>query len=53
MLVGNKSDLRYLRAVSTEEAAALAAKHKIAFVETSALDSSGVEDAFTSLISGE
>ena len=47
MLVGNKSDLRHLRAVSTDEATAFAEKHSLlAFVETSALDSTGVETAF-------
>ncbi len=46
MLVGNKSDLRHLRAVSTEEAMAFAESNGIAFIETSALDSTGVESAF-------
>jgi len=46
MLVGNKSDLRHLRAVSTEEAMAFAESNGIAFIETSALDSTGVEQAF-------
>merc|ERR1719440_2049590 len=46
MLVGNKSDLRHLRAVSTEEAMQFAEKHNLAFIETSALDSTNVELAF-------
>ncbi|XP_045076093.1 RAB11a, member RAS oncogene family, like [Coregonus clupeaformis] len=46
MLVGNKSDLRHLRAVPTDEAKALAEKHGLSFLETSALDSSNVELAF-------
>ena len=46
MLVGNKSDLRGLRRVDKEEAAAFAARHDISFIETSALDMSGVEVAF-------
>ena len=46
MLVGNKSDLRHLRQVSRDEAIALADKHDLAFIETSALDSTGVEIAF-------
>jgi len=50
MLVGNKSDLKPLRAVSTEEAMAFAEKHSIAFIETSALDSSNVETAFHKVI---
>jgi small GTP-binding protein len=43
MLVGNKSDLRYLRAVSTEEAMAFAQQQGISFIETSALESTNVE----------
>mmetsp|Transcript_4219 Transcript_4219/g.9755 ORF Transcript_4219/g.9755 Transcript_4219/m.9755 type:complete len:219 (+) Transcript_4219:165-821(+) len=46
MLVGNKSDLRHLRAVQTAEAMAFAEAHDLAFIETSALDSTGVETAF-------
>ena len=46
MLVGNKSDLRHLRAVQTDEAMDFAEKHNLAFIETSALDSTGVETAF-------
>jgi len=46
MLVGNKSDLRHLRAVQTSEAMAFAEAHDLAFIETSALDSTGVETAF-------
>jgi len=50
MLVGNKSDLKPLRAVSQEEAMAFAEKRGIAFIETSALDSSNVETAFHKVI---
>ena len=50
MLVGNKSDLRHLRAVPKDEAIAFAEKHDLAFIETSALDSSGVEIAFHSIL---
>lgn len=46
MLVGNKSDLRHLRQVTKEEAMACAEKYDLAFIETSALDSTGVEIAF-------
>ncbi|XP_041099085.1 RAB11a, member RAS oncogene family, like [Polyodon spathula] len=46
MLVGNKSDLRHLRAVPTDEARAFAEKNGLSFIETSALDSSNVELAF-------
>jgi len=50
MLVGNKSDLRHLRAVPTEQAAALAEKHGLSFIETSALDSTNVELAFQNIL---
>lgn len=50
MLVGNKSDLRYLRSVTTEEATSFAANHNLAFIETSALDSTGVDTAFTRML---
>ena len=50
MLVGNKSDLRHLRAVTTEEAKALAKKFDLSFIETSALDSTNVETAFQSIL---
>ena len=46
MLVGNKSDLRHLRAVKTEDAAAFAQKNKLAFIETSALENNNVNQAF-------
>ncbi|KAL0328441.1 UNVERIFIED_CONTAM: Ras-related protein RABA1f [Sesamum calycinum] len=47
MLVGNKADLRHLRAVSTEDGAAFAETEKTYFIETSALESMNVENAFT------
>jgi len=50
MLVGNKSDLRHLRAVSTEEAMAFAESNGVAFIETSALDSTGVNQAFERIL---
>ena len=50
MLVGNKSDLRHLRAVTTEEAKALAEKFDLSFIETSALDSTNVETAFQNIL---
>nr|CAD7590027.1 unnamed protein product [Timema genevievae] len=46
MLVGNKSDLRHLRAVPTDEAKAFAERNGLSFIETSALDSTNVETAF-------
>lgn len=51
MLVGNKSDLRHKRAVPTSEAVTFATNHGLAFIETSALDSTGVEDAFKQILS--
>lgn len=50
MLVGNKSDLRHLRAVPTDEAKIFAEKNAISFIETSALDSTNVETAFTNIL---
>jgi small GTP-binding protein len=51
MLVGNKSDLRHKRAVPTSEAVAFASEHGLAFIETSALDSTGVDEAFKQILS--
>lgn len=53
MLVGNKSDLRHLRAVPTDEARAFAEKNGLSFLETSALDSTNVETAFQTILTGE
>ena len=50
MLVGNKCDLRHLRAVPTEEATQFAEKNQLIFIETSALDSTNVEEAFKSIV---
>eukprot|EP00056_Hartaetosiga_gracilis_P007191 m.105346 g.105346 ORF g.105346 m.105346 type:complete len:268 (-) comp12652_c0_seq22:1762-2565(-) len=50
MLVGNKSDLKHLRAVPTEEAKKFAEEHDLTFIETSALDSTNVEMAFQSIL---
>ena len=46
MLTGNKCDLKHLRAVKTDEAASYSQKNNLAFIETSALEGSGVEKAF-------
>lgn len=51
MLVGNKADLRHLRAVSTEDAKAFAEREKTYFMETSALESMNVENPFTEVLS--
>lgn len=50
MLVGNKSDLRHLRSIPTEEAKAFAEKNGLSFIETSALDSTNVEPAFQNIL---
>jgi len=50
MLVGNKSDLRHLRAVTTEQAKEFAEKKSLSFIETSALESTNVELAFTNIL---
>lgn len=50
MLVGNKADLQNLRAVSTEEATAFAEKENTYFMETSALESLNVDNAFIEVL---
>lgn len=50
MLVGNKCDLKHLRAVATEEAQAFAEENKLLFIETSALDNTNVELAFQRIL---
>ncbi|KAM0909921.1 hypothetical protein ACQ4PT_014512 [Festuca glaucescens] len=51
MLVGNKADLRHLRAVPTEDAKAFAEREGTFFMETSALEAMNVEDSFTEVLS--
>lgn len=51
--MGNKSDLRHLRAVPTEEAKAFATENSLSFIETSALDASNVEVAFQTILTGK
>ena len=48
--MGNKCDLEDARQVRTQEATAFAARHGMAFEETSALDATGVEKSFHTLI---
>ncbi|VAI77339.1 hypothetical protein VPH35_124106 [Triticum aestivum] len=50
MLVGNKSDLRHLVAVPTDEGKAFAERESLYFMETSALESTNVEDAFAEVL---
>lgn len=47
MLIGNKSDLRHLVAVSTEDGKSFAERESLCFMETSALEATNVENAFT------
>jgi GTPase SAR1 family protein len=50
MLVGNKCDLAHLRSVPTQEAKEYSEKNGISFMETSALDSTNVENAFQTIL---
>ncbi|XP_074558588.1 uncharacterized protein LOC141814532 [Curcuma longa] len=50
MLVGNKADLRHIRSVPLEDAQAFAQREKAFFVETSALESMNVDNAFTEVL---
>ncbi|KAI8001656.1 hypothetical protein ACSBR2_014569 [Camellia fascicularis] len=50
MLVGNKADLRHLRAVSVEDAKAFSERENNFFMETSALESLNVDNAFTEVL---
>jgi small GTP-binding protein len=51
MLVGNKVDCEDERSVSSEEAASLAQKEHLLFIETSAKEATNVTDAFDRLVS--
>ena len=50
MLVGNKCDLKHLQAVLTDDAKAFAEQNNLAFIETSALDSTNVDLAFETIL---
>lgn len=50
MLIGNKSDLQHLRSVATADATEFAKKQQLAFIETSALDGTNVDEAFHQLL---
>ncbi|KII73621.1 Ras-related protein RABA2a [Thelohanellus kitauei] len=50
LLIGNKSDLAEDRSVSTEEAYEFSVKNGINFMETSALTSANVKEAFETII---
>ena len=50
MLVGNKCDLRHLKAVDVEDAKDFAEDNNLAFIETSALDATNVDLAFETIL---
>ena len=50
MLVGNKSDLRHLRSVQTDDAQAYCEREGLSFIETSALEATNVEKAFQQIL---
>ena len=50
MLVGNKSDLVSKRQVKTADALDFATRQDLAFIETSDLDSTGVDDGFRRIL---
>lgn len=51
MLIGNKTDLKGLRAVSTEEGKEFAKQHGFLFEEVSALTGNNVAEAFSTVVS--
>lgn len=51
MLVGNKCDLTETRAITTDEGVEFAKSQNLMFIETSARDSTNVQEAFSKLIS--
>ncbi|RWW23361.1 hypothetical protein BHE74_00008253, partial [Ensete ventricosum] len=50
MLIGNKSDLRHLVAVPTEDGKDYAERESLYFMETSALDATNVDNAFAEVL---
>ncbi|XP_078168330.1 ras-related protein RIC2 [Carex rostrata] len=50
MLVGNKSDLRHLVAVPTDDGSAFAEKEALYFMETSALEAKNVDSSFAEVL---
>lgn len=50
MLIGNKSDLRHLVAVPTDDGKAFAENESLYFMETSALEATNVEAAFAEVL---
>ncbi|XP_020597495.1 ras-related protein RABA2a [Phalaenopsis equestris] len=50
LLIGNKTDLKHLQAVASEDAQSYAEKESLSFIETSALDAINVEEAFQMIL---
>ncbi|KAL0915150.1 hypothetical protein M5K25_015549 [Dendrobium thyrsiflorum] len=50
MMAGNKSDLKHLRAISTEDAQLMAEKEGLSFLETSALEAINIDKAFETIL---
>lgn len=50
MLIGNKCDLAEKRVVKPEDGLAYSQKNSMAFMETSALDSTNVDEAFEKIV---
>ena len=50
IIVGNKSDLKHLRIVETKRGRQYATDQDMLFIETSALDSTNVTEAFEDLV---
>ena len=50
MLVGNKTDLNYMRAVSTEDGSKFAEQNGMFFMETSAMSNTNIDKAFEKII---
>jgi small GTP-binding protein len=53
VLIGNKADLEDSRQVTQEEAKAKAEQHGLAYFETSALQATNIEKAFTIMVEGK
>ncbi|EPS63681.1 hypothetical protein M569_11103, partial [Genlisea aurea] len=51
MLIGNKTDLKHLIAVNTEDGQSFAEREGLSFIETSALEATNVEKAFKIILS--
>lgn len=49
ILIGNKSDREEFRKIPTEDGESLAGRHRIPFLETSALDGTNIDNAFEQL----